>query len=395
LDPEKPKPESTGGRPSERPSGDPSAEQRVERLSSRGSEGQSERKGERRSSSGAKEDPAKNTPGDARTAKAGAPRLTERQRIAAREQRRRGGRNRNRKPSQNSRASDRSPRGGSGNPLSRGIRATLVELRRTGRFFKALILTALDRLGPALRWLSAGLLSLLAAAGGLLSGAVRVLGVAAGRIGHGLVLLDRVATPRRAFFLVAGAGATALIVSQFLDFRATEVGQAAYDPIQEITRAPRIDVQTPIDSHSIMLVLAGAVALAALAGAVLSGRRAFGVLIVLTGIATVAVTLLIDLPNGLDVAVAEISYSGVAAVLLPGFWLQLSAGFVLAASGLGLLALMGRRSTSRERNQERDSRPKRTGNQRAGRIDVPEDVGPGGGSGRSAGPRPVDAGGLS
>jgi hypothetical protein len=422
VDPEKPNSDSTGGRPSGRPPGEPSVEQRVEGLSGRTRKQQSERQSASGSGSGAEsnrdapgdrkdasrargsDDPAgrpandRNAPGSHAPPAARTPRLTERQRIEAREQRRRGGRSRNRKPSRTSTGSGKGSRSGSdsGNPLSRGVRATLVELRRTGGFFKALILTALDRLGPAIRWLTAGLLSLLAAVGTVLSRLLRALGVAAARIGKLLVLIDRAVTPRRAFFVVAGAGATALVVSQFLDFRATEVGQAAYDPIQEITRAPRIDVQTPIDSHSILLIVVGAAALAGLAGAVLSGRRLFGALVALSGIATIAVTLLIDLANGLDVAVAEISYSGVAAVLLSGFWLQLSAGFVLTTSGLGLLALGGQRRSSRERMRERGSRPKRSGDHRSNRSDdSPGAVDPGRDSARSAGPRTVDAGGLS
>jgi hypothetical protein len=221
-----------------------------------------------------------------------------------------------------------------------------------------------------------------------------------------LARLDGVLTPRRAFFVVVSAGAAALIVSQFLDFRATEVGQAAYDPIQEITRAPRIDVQTPIDAHSILLVVVGAAALAGLAGAALSGRRAFSGLIAMTGIATIATALLIDLPKGLDVAVAEISYSGVAAVLLPGFWLQLAAGFVLATGGLGLLALTGQRrssparrsDTDRDSGRRGDRTDSRSGGRRPDRSDQNEPrekAGPGESPGRGAGPRTVDAGGLS
>jgi hypothetical protein len=206
----------------------------------------------------------------------------------------------------------------------------------------------------------------------------RVLAKVASRLGGWLTALDRVLTPRRALVVVAAAGIATLIASQFLDFRAAEIGQAAYDPIQDITRAPRIDVQTPIDSHSILLLVVGAAALAGLVGAAATGRRAYGGLIALAGVATIAVTLLIDLPNGLDIEVAELSYSGVVAVLLSGFWAQLAAGFVLAAGGLGLLALSAHRSTAR-----------------AGQGGAE-----GSGSGRERGRRgdgrtPIDAGGLT
>jgi hypothetical protein len=374
MDPEKPKSDSTGEPASDRLS----AEQRVERLSGRDREQKDEpptrssadketvadgRTGSRR----AKGEPAGKTPV-----------LTERQRREAREQRRKGGRSRKRGTSATGSAgSGRGPRAAGGNPLSRGVRATLVELRRTAGFFRALILTGLDRLGPAVRWLTAGLLALFSAAGRALSGLGRLLARASHRLGKAVAVVDRVLTPRRALTTVVAAGIVTLVASQFLDFRAAEVGQAAYDPIQDITRAPRIDVLTPIDAHSFLLLAVALLALGGLIGAAVTGRRALFGLTALAGLLTVAVTLLIDLPKGLDIEVAEISYSGVVAVLLSGFWTQLAAGFVLAVGGLGLLALSGQRSTARARRGGAES-----------------------GSGRERGRRgnghePIDAGGLT
>lgn len=374
MDPEKPKSDSTGEPPSDRSP----AERRVERLFSRDRDGRKRaREGDSPKDTGPGTESGSDRP-DTGSADS-PPRLTERQRREAREQRRRGGRSRSSRPSG---AGAGASRAGStdvaGNPLSRGVRATLFELRRTAAFFRALILTGLDRIGPAVRWLTAALLDVFRAAGTAISALGRILARVASRLGGRLTALDRVLTPRRALVVVAAAGIATLIASQFLDFRATEIGQAAYDPIQDITRAPRIDVQTPIDSHSILLLVVGAVALAGLVGAAATGRRAFGGLIALAGVATIAVTLLIDLPNGLDVEVAEISYSGVVAVLLSGFWAQLAAGFVLAAGGLGLLALSGQRSTA----------PARQGGAE------------GSGSNRERGRRgdgrtPIDAGGLT
>ena len=376
MDPEKPKSDSTGERPSDRPS----AEQLAERLSR--SEG--EQKDERKPDDAPKNpavgsaDPGKPDSGGVKNP----PRLTERQRREAREQRRRGGRSRSRKsPDAGTGSTRRGTPDNSGNPLSRGIRATLIELRRTAVFFRALILTGLDRLGPAIRWLIAGLLELLRAVGAGLSTLGRLLAAAASRLGRAVVVLDRHVTPRRALLGVVAAGIAALIASKFLDFRATEIGQAAYDPIQEITRAPRIDIQTPMDSHSILLLAVGAMALVGLAGAAVTSRRAFGGLIAVAGIITIAVTLLVDLPKGLDVAVAEISYSGVAAVLLSGFWAQLAAGFVLAGGGLGLLALSCQQGRSGNRTSEPGTR---SGGNRERRER----------GSRENGPQPLNAGGL-
>ncbi len=323
-------------------------------------------------------------------------RLTERQRKEAREQRRRGGRPGSRSSSRaESKNTGTGSRGGTatGNPLSRGIRATLNELRRTAGFLWALILTGLESMGPAVRWLAAGLLGLLSAAGTVLAGFSRLLSKAASRLGEALTALDRLLTPRRALIVVAGAGIATLIASQFLDFRATEVGQADYNPIQDITRAPRIDVLTPIDAHSFLLLAVGALALGGLISAVVSGRRTLFGLTALAGVATIAVTLLVDLPKGLDVAVAEISYSGVAAVLLPGFWAQLAAGLVLAIGGLGLLVLSGQSSRSRvgTGSPERGNGSDRDRRRRGGRPDGSRRES----GSRRGGSRPLDAGGMS
>lgn len=377
MDPEKPKSDSTGERPSERLS----AEQRADRLFRREGGQKDERKPEdapkdRAAGSGGSDKPesdAVRTP----------PRLTERQRREAREQRRQRGRSRSRKASDAGTGSTRlGATDGSGNPLSRGVRATLVELRRTAGFFRVLILSGLDRLGSAIRWLSTTLLELLRAAGAGLSALGRLLAAAASRLGKAVAVLDRHVTPRRALLGVVAAGIAALTASQFLDFRATEIGQAAYDPIQEIARAPRIDVLTPMDSHSILLLAVGAMALAGLAGTAITSSRVFGGLIAVAGIVTIAVTLLVDLPKGLDIAVAEISYSGVVAVLLSGFWAQLAAGFVLATAGLGLFALSRQRGrsvspTSKAGTRSSEDRERRKTDSRRNE------------------PRPLNAGGLS
>jgi len=273
---------------------------------------------------------------------AGKPRLTERQRREAREKRRQerrgGGRTRRGRGS-----SGTGPRGPSGNPLSRGLRATWLELRRTAVFAWGLLLGGLDRLGPAVRAVTAALVALLAATGRGLAGVGRAARAALSRTGSLVLALDRMLTPRRALVAVAAAGAAALVVSQFTDFRATEIGREAYDPILDIARAPRTDVLTPTGAHSVALLLAAAAAIAGIVGTAVTGRRAYAMAVLLAGAATIAVTLLVDLPKGLDVGEAEISYSEATAVLLSGFWIQLGAGLVLAVGGLGLLVSAGAR----------------------------------------------------
>ena len=90
-----------------------------------------------------------------------------------------------------------------------------------------------------------------------------------------------------------------------------------------------------VDNTLFSLTLTRRAGLAALAaavgivGTIRSGRRGFASLLMISGIVTLAVSLGNDLRAGLDT-----SYSGVSALLLSGFWLQLAAGAVLAASGV-------------------------------------------------------------
>jgi len=381
VDSEKPEADEPSGSPSEASS----ARRRAERVTGGGDGDRKERSatppgraGEAGSSSdpGETADSSDDRGGDAATGPgappsgpsssqggAGPPRLTERQRIEAREKRRSERRGR-RKGGRRSGSADR-PESPSGNPLSRGVRATWLELKRTLGFAWGLILSGLEKLGPAFRYLGTALVALLAGAGRGLASIGRGLGAAMSAIGSLLLSIDRVITPRRALIAVAGGAVIALVASQFTDYRATEIGQTGYDPILEIATAPRTDVLTPADNHSILLLLVAAVALAAVAGAALTGKRVFGAVISLAGAITVAVSLLVDLPSGLDVGQAEVNYSEVAAVLLSGFWIQLGAGLVLAVGGLGLLMLSGRRQKraagdsddpSRERSPRKERR---------------------------------------
>jgi hypothetical protein len=51
------------------------------------------------------------------------------------------------------------------------------------------------------------------------------------------------------------------------------------------------------------------------------------------GLAGVALSLLVDLPQGLDAGRAGLAYEGTRAELLEGFWAQLSAAATLALCG--------------------------------------------------------------
>lgn len=254
------------------------------------------------------------------------PALTERQRAEAR--RRRQARRQREKRSQ------------PGNALSRGVRATGHEIAATARFVARAVAAALEATGPigrSLRSLATGIVAGVVAVAGFL----RFLAATVTRVfGRTLALLDRTLTPRRAILLAAGLAALLLAVSQFMDFRATEIGQPGYSGIEGVTSAPRVDVHTPAQVHWLLLLAAAAAGLAGLAGFIRAGKRRFALFPAFAGFITVAVTLAIDLPAGLDTADAGLSYSGVSAVLLSGFWLQLATGTVLAVTGM-LLWLEG------------------------------------------------------
>src|SRR5690606_20416599 len=106
------------------------------------------------------------------------------------------------------------------------------------------------------------------------------------------------------------------------------------------------------------------IALAALVAiwAAARGRRRAPAALALLGIATIAVTLLIDLPKGLDEGEAAVVYEGAHATLQGGFWAQLTAGVVLLALAplIGAYARRGA-APARPRRKRRDAaeRPRR------------------------------------
>lgn len=282
---------------------------------------------------------------EARAAISGKPVLTEKQRIEARRKRQ---------------AKKRRPV--TGNPLSKGVKAAAFEVQRTALFLGRGLMSGFDQLKPALEsvkaafiWLAGrighGLLLLVALIGRLLNG-----------LGRLLLSLDRLVNARQAFILLAVVAAGLLLASQFSDYRAIEIGQPGYSAVQDITRAPRSEVKTPIDTHSFLLVAAGIVALVAAALTVRSRKRVLGLVVAAAGGITLAVTIAIDLPAGLDAKTAKLSYSGVNAILLSGFWLELAAGAVLFVSGMALmLQSSASPATSRDRGKDRSrSRDERT-----------------------------------
>lgn len=277
------------------------------------------------------------------------PVLTERQRREARRARQAKRRSR-RKPVE-------------GNVISKGVRATGLEIRRTAVFLGNGVLTALAALGPVFSSAGMGLVWLIDRCGRGLRALRRGTGRAVAAAGRVALALDRLITPHRALLLIAGIGAVILGISQYKGLGQIEIGQQGYTGIEDLARAPAIDKTTPAGVHTRIFVPIAAVALLAVIVIALgtvgkaAGRLArFGRLAAMTlvtiGLLTLVVTLLIDLPDATDTSEAALAYAGVKARLLSGFWLELAAGATLAATGLALL-LEPRGSRARAARRER------------------------------------------
>ncbi|HMY26718.1 MAG TPA: hypothetical protein PLJ59_10355, partial [Solirubrobacterales bacterium] len=270
--------------------------------------------------------------GDGEAGKPTRPALTEKQRIEARRARQ-------------SRSHRKSPEG---NALSRGLRATGFEVRRTASFIGGGVIAALAALGPLFSSAGMGLVWLIERIGEGLKVLGRVTGRAVAALGRAVVAADRVITPHRALLLVAAIAAVLLAVSQFKGLGQIEIGQSGYSGFQDLARAPAIDHTTPAGVHTKILVPIAGLALAAVAVILLGGlastarrfsrfRRLASMVLVTIGLLTLAVALLVDLPDARDTTEAALAYSGVKAVLLSGFWLELAAGAALTVTGFALL----------------------------------------------------------
>ncbi len=248
---------------------------------------------------------------------------------------------------------------------NRGLERAYPPLRRAWPAVRPIALAAAAflwrGLRPLLRWF---FLALAAAesvlrAGGRLAG--RLATAAAG-----------VLTPRRAIgVVIAGAGAL-LVVSQFLDYHAVQIGADPnfYSESLSQVAPPTVDLKTAGEAHSYVLVPVGAlVALLGVAvilrGGRLGRRAALGAIVL--GAASLAVILLVDLPQGTDVGNLSSRFAGASAVLEKGFAAELAAAGGVVLGGLLYYArpclirinLSGRAASARRR------RPRRRASSRA------------------------------
>jgi hypothetical protein len=150
---------------------------------------------------------------------------------------------------------------------------------------------------------------------------------------RGATALSAVITPRRATGAVIVVAGLALVASQFLAYRGVEIGQPGYAGLSGVAKPPTVDGKTAGEAHAYLLVPVGALA-AALGLLAASPRRRLGLAVVGLGLLSVAVILLVDLPNGLDAGAQTSRFAGASAVLEDGFYAELAAAGGLVLCGL-------------------------------------------------------------
>jgi hypothetical protein len=180
-------------------------------------------------------------------------------------------------------------------------------------------------------------------------------------------IASRVVTPARATAAVLIAAGLCLVASQFIDYRAVEIGQPGYAGLPQAAKAPTVEARTAGDAHAYLLVPLGAAAAVLGALAMARGRRRLGLAVAVLGLVALAVILLVDLPRGLDEGSQTSRFAGATAVLEDGFFAELSAAGGMVLAGLLYYArpcririsLSGRAASARRR------RPRRRASSRA------------------------------
>lgn len=172
---------------------------------------------------------------------------------------------------------------------------------------------------------------------------------------------SRVITPERATAAVLVATGVLLIASQFIDYRGVEIGQPGYAGLPAAAKAPTVDVRTAGEAHAYLLVPIGALTVALGLLALRRERRNLGLLVAAFGLFSLALILLVDLPNGLDEGAETSRFAGASAVLMDGFYAELAAAAGMVFAGLLYYArpclirisLSGRAASARRRRPRR------------------------------------------
>ena len=150
---------------------------------------------------------------------------------------------------------------------------------------------------------------------------------------------QRAATPARVTVAVALLTAAALIGSQWAELSATSVGVDAYIGVEDVAPAPDVTTKELGSAHAWVGVPLGVIAALLIIGSA-RGRPGLARLLIPLGIVVIAVSLLIDRPEGLDEGSDAVAYESVTAELMTGFWAQLVSGGVLILLALVLTRVL-------------------------------------------------------
>ena len=180
-----------------------------------------------------------------------------------------------------------------------------------------------------------------------------------GLIRRALNVAEREVTPSRAVAAVAIAAAVLLAISQFAEYREVRAGVPAYAEVESVAPPPTVSgsVEDAGSAH-LYLPLLASLATIVLVVLAMRGRWRLARVLFFIGAAVIALSLVIDVPQGLDEGHFAIEFEGAEARLLGAFWVQLLAGAVIAICG-PLLAATLRPESARARSTRASRRPER------------------------------------
>jgi hypothetical protein len=185
--------------------------------------------------------------------------------------------------------------------------------------------------------------------------------LACGLLARAATAASAVITPGRAAAAVLIAAGACLVASQFIDYRAVEIGQPGYAGLGDVAAVPTVEARTAGAAHAYLLVPVGLLAMALGALALRREGKRLGLVVTALGLLSLAVILLVDLPHGLDEGAQTSRFAGASAVLEDGFFAELAAAGGMVLAGLLYYArpcririnLSGRAASARRRRLRR------------------------------------------
>ena len=190
-----------------------------------------------------------------------------------------------------------------------------------------------------------------------------------------LAAAERVVTPGRTAVVVALLAIAALVASQFVDYRAVEIGAPDYHRVTAIAPPPAVNPADPRSAHGLWLIVIAAVAFAIILCVAAGRGRRLARLLVPLGAAVVVISIAVDAPHGLDTGQAGIAYEGARAVLRDGFGAEIAAGAVLALCGVLLTLYIP--AARAERSRGRRGEPRRRSSRSPEPAEKRKPLGPG------------------